>query len=367
MAKLPIEIVLLSNRYTADINIAIKKANELQLEFNFQLLDLDIANKFSLLRNHSVSKVDMLAKNIRKKKADIKGYYPYLIFIQDARLEDDKYPNLYAYTVPERDITILSSYGVENNILPKEKMSAFFLYFLSKISLSIVAPTKKNHEDTRSCVYDFKNSKKDILLSMKDHPFCDSCKQELIDSSISENQYLALEKLFAECGKILSTTIDIVKISSKPKIFIGSSTEGLEAARNVKFNLQDIAEVEIWNEGTFKLGYSFLECLENALENFDFAIFIFTADDSIEIRGQEHKITRDNVIFEFGMFVGHKTRKKAFIMQTKDTDLHILTDLKGIVTCSFDSKVHNLQAELGNPCQLIRNSIKDIYPMVNVN
>jgi predicted nucleotide-binding protein len=67
---------------------------------------------------------------------------------------------------------------------------------------------------------------------------------------------------------------------TKPSLFIGSSTEGLEAARAIKIQLDDDADVELWNEGVFALGQSTLESMTQALNRFDFAILVLTADDT---------------------------------------------------------------------------------------
>ena len=64
----------------------------------------------------------------------------------------------------------------------------------------------------------------------------------------------------------------------RPTVFIGSSSEGLEVARAAGFQLADTAEVTVWNEGVFKPGLSGLESLMNALDRFDFAVFVFTPD-----------------------------------------------------------------------------------------
>jgi hypothetical protein len=41
---------------------------------------------------------------------------------------------------------------------------------------------------------------------------------------------------------------------TKPSMFIGSSSEGLEAAQAIEFQLHQEADVTIWNEGFFGLG-----------------------------------------------------------------------------------------------------------------
>jgi predicted nucleotide-binding protein len=52
---------------------------------------------------------------------------------------------------------------------------------------------------------------------------------------------------------------------SKPALFVGSSTEGLPFARAVRQQVDQDAEVTMWNEGFFELGQTFIETLVNSL------------------------------------------------------------------------------------------------------
>jgi len=90
----------------------------------------------------------------------------------------------------------------------------------------------------------------------------------------------------------------------RPSIFIGSSSEGLEVARSLRTQLNNDAEVTLWNEGVFTLSQGYLEALANALPRFDFAVLVFSADDQVESRGVTQIAPRDNVMFELGLFMG---------------------------------------------------------------
>jgi len=48
---------------------------------------------------------------------------------------------------------------------------------------------------------------------------------------------------------------------STPSIFVGSSTEGIDVARAIGFQLRDAGEVTIWNEGIFLPSEGSLESL----------------------------------------------------------------------------------------------------------
>src|SRR5436190_264051 len=91
---------------------------------------------------------------------------------------------------------------------------------------------------------------------------------------------------------------------SKPKLFIGSSTEGLNVAKAIHQNLDHFAEVTIWTQNVFLLSTPIITSLVKALNTFDFAIFVFTPDDMTSIRGEIQNTVRDNVIFETGLFAG---------------------------------------------------------------
>jgi predicted nucleotide-binding protein len=94
-------------------------------------------------------------------------------------------------------------------------------------------------------------------------------------------------------------------------VFIGSSSQGLNVANDVQSLLHREFLVEVWNQGTiFGLGNATLEDLEAAVLAYDFGIFVFTPDDRLDARGHVRTVARDNVLFEFGLFVGKLTRRR---------------------------------------------------------
>jgi predicted nucleotide-binding protein len=114
----------------------------------------------------------------------------------------------------------------------------------------------------------------------------------------------------------------------KPTVFIGSSKEGIEVARAIRTQLDEVAEITIWNEGgVFQLGHGYLEALVNALPGFDFAILVLSADDSIESRGVTSLAPRDNVMFELGLFMGRLGRERTFAIVMSRKRLNSLQTL----------------------------------------
>ena len=150
---------------------------------------------------------------------------------------------------------------------------------------------------------------------------------------------------------------------TKPTVFIGSSTEGLEFARAVRALLSSDAETTLWNEGFFShLGSTFIETLINALGRFDFAILILTPDDLTTSRGIESMSPRDNVLFELGLFMGHLGRSRTFIMYESNAEVKLPSDLRGMTMASYEwpRADGNYRAAVGAACDSIRDAIRDL-------
>jgi len=118
-----------------------------------------------------------------------------------------------------------------------------------------------------------------------------------------------------------------------PRIFIGSSKEGLEVAEFVKQYLSDFSECFLWTDDIFKYNKSFFDTLLQESCLFDFGILIATKDDFLESREQLFETPRDNVVFEFGLFLGRLGPNRSFILQEKEAKLP--SDLLGISIPSF--------------------------------
>jgi hypothetical protein len=149
---------------------------------------------------------------------------------------------------------------------------------------------------------------------------------------------------------------------TKPSLFIGSSTEGLNIARAVEYQLQHDVETTIWNEGFFQLGSATLETLVNSLERFDFAILILTPDDFIVSQDVPSRSPRDNVMFELGLFMGYLGRSRTFILYDHEAQIKLPSDLAGVTAAVFDSsrREPNLIASVSPACTLLRETIKKL-------
>ncbi|WP_052702530.1 nucleotide-binding protein [Vibrio sp. S234-5] len=147
---------------------------------------------------------------------------------------------------------------------------------------------------------------------------------------------------------------------NKPKLFIGSSVEGLEVAYAIQSELEHDSEPTVWSQGVFNLTQSTLSDLLSALDTFDAAIFVMSPDDVVKMRGQEQTVTRDNVLFELGMFIGRLGPEKTFMVKPRNSqDFHVPTDLLGLTPGVYDNERSdgNLQAALGPFCFQVRKQL----------
>jgi predicted Zn-dependent protease len=146
----------------------------------------------------------------------------------------------------------------------------------------------------------------------------------------------------------------------KPRVFIGSSVEGLNVAYPVQQNLSHEAEVTIWDQGVFELSSTTMESLTKVLSDSDFAVFVFSPDDLVRIRSQTAPTVRDNVLFEFGLFIGKLGRDRVFFILPSNGELHIPTDLLGVTPGRYDvSRTDgSMQAATGPVCHQIRLQMK---------
>jgi hypothetical protein len=147
-------------------------------------------------------------------------------------------------------------------------------------------------------------------------------------------------------------------VAPRPSMFIGSSSEGLKVAEHVQLLMEHDCEAEIWSQGVFGLSQGNLESLILALERFDFAVLVLTADDLMVSRGATRPAARDNVIFELGLFIGALGRERTFMVYDRTAPPELPSDLRGITAAEYSPHTTgNLQAALGPACTRIKNQV----------
>lgn len=121
----------------------------------------------------------------------------------------------------------------------------------------------------------------------------------------------------------------------KPRIFIGSSSESVKIAKEVKKNLEPEYECTIWQDNFFQLNDSTYHNLVRRAAEFDFGIFIGGKDDRVlRIKNGTEKIgARDNVYLEFGLYAGVLGMERTYFFIHNDCG--IASDLYGITVLRF--------------------------------
>jgi predicted nucleotide-binding protein len=159
----------------------------------------------------------------------------------------------------------------------------------------------------------------------------------------------------------------------KPNVFIGSSRESIELANAIHSQIKPFAQVTPWYAGAFSGNEYTMESLEKQLDASDFGIFVFAPDDVALYRGKYVFITRDNTLFELGLFWGKLRRKRVFaivpeavkerdalIKGEKVKDFHLLSDLQGLTLLKYELRTDgNDEASVSIACQHITKKIKE--------
>ncbi|RAZ66957.1 nucleotide-binding protein [Planococcus maitriensis] len=135
--------------------------------------------------------------------------------------------------------------------------------------------------------------------------------------------------------------------SQKPSVFIGSSVEGLQIANSIQLNLQHNYYSTVWTQGIFEPSSTTLDDLIKALDQFDFAIFVFNPEDVLNMREELKETVRDNVIFEMGLFIGRIGKERTYFITPQGKNFHLPTDLIGFNPAKYDAEHPNIEAAVG--------------------
>ena len=156
----------------------------------------------------------------------------------------------------------------------------------------------------------------------------------------------------------------------KPKVFIGSSREGVLIADAIHANLTYDAECTVWKDGVFLLSGNTLNDLIRTLRDVDFGVFVFSPDDLSIMRGNSNPVVRDNVIFELGLFIGRLGSERSFFLVPDGvSDLRLPSDLAGITPGRYESSRTdgNWMAALNPACMQIKMAMARLKPFQDVD
>ena len=173
-------------------------------------------------------------------------------------------------------------------------------------------------------------------------------------------RYIAreLSRRLMQRNELVTTTHDEVRV------FIVSSAESLEVARSVQNAMEhDPFIVKIWTDDVFRAANYPIETLEQEVDISDFAIAIAHSDDVTDCRGKQWPSPRDNVVFELGLFMGRLGRHRAILMEPRDRDVKLPSDLAGITTIPYlYESGRDSAALMGAACNQLRDHISRLGP-----
>jgi hypothetical protein len=118
-------------------------------------------------------------------------------------------------------------------------------------------------------------------------------------------------------------------IDMKPRIFVGSSSEGLELARKVGAAIDKAGMTAVvWDTSAFPVGSTLLERIESLAEEVEGAVLLFTPDVHAVRAGKATEEAVSNVTFEYGYLSARLTRQRVAICLVDDAVLPV--DLLGV-------------------------------------
>lgn len=147
---------------------------------------------------------------------------------------------------------------------------------------------------------------------------------------------------------------------TKPRVFIGSSSEGKPLAEYLKRFLADYLEVTIWTEA-FDLSEGTLQSLVLASEEVDFAILVLTPDTMVTKRGKRRPAPIDNVVFEIGLFMGALGRERTFVVWRENVKLELPSDLAGVTLANYTQNAEeDIETALSRLAMKIKKAVEKV-------
>lgn len=363
MAQVPIEILDLRKHRTNLLADCVILANKIQDGYSFSLLEQSKAADLSFALRDDTGMEDFLPK-LEARKLEWRGYHPFLLCLFDTAINHSRVHNLFSVDYAAGGVAVVTLHNVEKAIIATERIASYIIFQFAFFALKFSGGNLPFHNEDRNCIFDYREKKAAIVDTIRNGHICDECKEKLerVGGRVSPNQRESIFRLFNEASLILQST-KIVKSRGRPRGFIGSSVEGLGIARSIKAELEHDFYTDIWNQSDVSgLGTSTLEALEAAVGKYHFGIFVFTPDDQIKMRDKESFAPRDNVIFEFGLFIGKLGRFKSFLVRPRGIEIQIPSDINGITVADYDHENSNKVAAVGTACTKLRTAINaDIF------
>lgn len=144
----------------------------------------------------------------------------------------------------------------------------------------------------------------------------------------------------------------------KPRVFIGSSVEGLRVAELLAVCLGFDTEPVVWKDA-FRLTRGTLESLLDVTSKVDYAVLVFSADDAVLKRDQMKLTARDNVVFELGLFMGSLGRDRTFFVYDREAPPDLPSDLLSVNAATYATRDDgDVRAAVATACAEIKEAMR---------
>lgn len=153
------------------------------------------------------------------------------------------------------------------------------------------------------------------------------------------------------------------RLTSRPTIFVGSSTPALAIAKEIRRGLSDVADVLLW-DNAFDAGTWLLGGILGRAQQSDFGIFVIREDDTADIKGTKYTTVRDNVLFEAGVFMGTLGPDRTILLwPSARARLRLPTDLEGLIRETYTpSQSPQTKTDIKSALVSIRRRVESLGP-----
>lgn len=162
---------------------------------------------------------------------------------------------------------------------------------------------------------------------------------------VSEAEFSAAAEQFPDVWRRIASTLArrlaernhlVTAQRERVRVFIVSSAEALPIVDLLIKQFQHDPFLTVaWKNGVFRASNYTLDELEAQLDDSDFAIAVAQPDDVVITRETAWPAMRDNVTFELGLFMGRLGRRRAFLMEPRDAEIQLPSDLAGMTTIPY--------------------------------
>lgn len=190
-------------------------------------------------------------------------------------------------------------------------------------------------------------------------------KEELLNLEDEKIEFRMFPSIRPNIVPMAQKQAEVVNME-KNEIFIGSSSGMVDYMDEIALKLEKLKETPLlWNDeskGIFVPGTSTIDSLIEISERVKAAIFIFNKDDKVWFNGKDlitgdsEDAVRDNVLFEYGLFMGTLGKGKVCIVCKGNP--HIASDLQGITYIDGDSGDTQVKLKLKSWVDRVNGNMK---------